>query len=138
MGDGSMLQFFSERKPFLYFFVFAKFTELQIRVAAVLQSEYDPPVSRTASYVFGCLVNLIQLRAQVASVILQATISDAKGAPIPSAVISVANAATNALRTTASNAKGLYSLELAAGKLCRNCLSPGVLVCEGTSPSSGR
>ncbi len=56
-----------------------------------------------------CLALSGAIFAQAPTGIISGTVTDASGAVIPSATVTVVNKATNALRTMNANAEGLYS-----------------------------
>src|SRR5215469_17355058 len=64
---------------------------------------------RPICFALGCLSLAIALFAQAPTGIISGTVTDATGAVVPSAVITIANTATSAVRTISANAEGLYS-----------------------------
>jgi len=64
---------------------------------------------RPICFALGCLLLAIALFAQAPTGIISGTVTDATGAVVPSAVITIANTATSAVRTISANAEGLYS-----------------------------
>ena len=64
---------------------------------------------KTIFYLLACLLLATALFAQAPTGIISGTVTDATGAVVPSAVITISNAATSTVRNITANAEGLYS-----------------------------